>query len=808
MLPPLVPPNEQQRLRALHNLGILDTTAEERLDRLTRVAKAHFKVPIALISLVDADRQWFKSRQGLDAAETPRDVSFCGHAILADEIFNIPDALKDPRFADNPLVTGPPHVRFYAGAPLTIRQGINIGSLCIIDHEPRNFADSEFDVLRDLAQCAAREILHGELTKGIDSRGGQEAWLQAVLDTVAEGIIAIDHEGMIEAFNPAAVDIFGFEPGEVLGQNVKMLMPEPDRAAHDGYLDAFHTTGEAKIIGTVREVVGQRKDGSTFPMDLSVRGMNVNGTEMFTGVVRDITKRHLAHQQLTESEATLSAAIENIPGGFIMTDKNECILLFNNNFQRLYPELNDVLVHGANVLKAFHIGAERGLYVSARKGEDDWMDIRGQEVVKQRFEFEIQLSNGKWVSVASNRLEDGSRVTIHTDITELKNAKEEAEEANRAKSGFLSSMSHELRTPMNSILGFGQMLEIGSERSLTDDQQESVGHILKGGRHLLELIDDILDLAKIESGQVAISLEDIQINDVLDECLTTTSSMARERGINITVSTPTPGLRDILADRTRLKQVLLNLLSNAIKYNNQDGSITVTLEEAGKRMLRISVTDTGDGIPENKLGELFKPFSRLGAEATEIEGTGIGLVVCKDLITLMKGEIGIESKVGEGSTFWIELPLADTDARDDDASVDASAEQSAGKLAVIDARLLYVEDNPDNLKLMEKIVSLIDGLTMISAHTGELGFELALIEKPDVIILDINLPGLNGIDLLEHLGRYTETKDIPVLALSAAATKNDIEKGLNAGFLEYLTKPIDVANFVGAIKAALEARDT
>jgi len=234
MLPPIVPPNEQQRLRALHNLGVLDTETEERLDRLTRVAKAHYKVPIALVSQFDANRQWFKSRQGLDVTETPRDISFCGHAILADEVFNIPDALEDSRFTDNPLVTGEPHVRFYAGIPLTIRKGVNIGTLCIIDREPRNFSGSDFDVLCDLATCVTREILYTELTKGIDSRSGQETWLQAVLDTVADGIIAIDHQGIIEAYNPAAVKIFGFEASEVIGQNVKMLMPDPDRSAHDG----------------------------------------------------------------------------------------------------------------------------------------------------------------------------------------------------------------------------------------------------------------------------------------------------------------------------------------------------------------------------------------------------------------------------------------------------------------------------------------------------------------------------------------------------------------------------------------------
>jgi len=398
-------------------------------------------------------------------------------------------------------------------------------------------------------------------------------------------------------------------------------------------------------------------------------------------------------------------------------------------------------------------------------------------------------------------------VGIRVDITELKEAKEAAEEANQAKSDFLSAMSHELRTPMNAILGFGQMLEFNPKEPLTKAQKDCVDYILKGGQHLLVLINDILDLAKIEAGKVELSIEDVSSALILDECLPLIASMAEKRGIDISVPGPVAEVPSVRADYTRLKQVLLNLMSNAVKYNRKNGKVTISFEEAAGNMLRIAVTDTGEGIPEDQQSELFKPFSRLGAENSEIEGTGIGLVVSKNLIEIMNGAVGLKSEVGKGSTFWIELPLAQRDHGEAAATIAAATAQveAEGRLPGMSGTLLYVEDNPENLELMELIVSRVEGLSMISTHTGELGIELARAEKPDVIILDINLPGMNGIEVLKKLRGYEDTKNTPILALSAAATERDIKKGMDAGFLKYLTKPIQVTDVVDAIKTALEA---
>ena len=301
MKTPPFPENERARLKALRDLAILDTAPEARFDRLTRMAQQLFNVSYALISLVDAERQWFKSRQGLDACETPRNISFCGHAILGDDIFYVPDALADERFADNPLVTGAPYIRFYAGVPLTTHEGYRIGTLCIIGDKPRELNAAEFQSLRDLGQCVQNEISNARLQQIARTFLDQEAYLRAVLETVNDGVITIDSKGIIQTVNPATSQLFGYTPNELIGHNVKTLMPEAYAQHHDDYVRNYLHSGESKIIGIGREVTGQRKDGSVFPLELQISRMQRPGGEQhFVGVVRDIEQ-----QKNIESAQTL-----------------------------------------------------------------------------------------------------------------------------------------------------------------------------------------------------------------------------------------------------------------------------------------------------------------------------------------------------------------------------------------------------------------------------------------------------------------------------------------------------------------------
>ena len=377
-----------------------------------------------------------------------------------------------------------------------------------------------------------------------------------------------------------------------------------------------------------------------------------------------------------------------------------------------------------------------------------------------------------------------------------------AEKANLAKSDFLSSMSHELRTPLSAILGFAQLLESGTPQP-TPTQRRSIDQILQAGWYLLDLINEVLDLAMIESGKLSLSLEPLALAEVMHECRAMIEPQAQQREIRVSF----PQLDApyfVKADRTRVKQVLINLLSNAIKYNRQGGSVVVECVAIGDDRLRICVTDTGNGLNPEQLDRLFQPFNRLGQEATTEQGTGIGLVVCKRLVEWMGGVIGVESTPGTGSVFWIELtrteqlqPHSNIALPDTDLSVAASADVSG-------RTVLYIEDNPANLMLVEDLIARRGDIRLLSARDATSGIEIARAAIPDVILMDINLPGISGIQALRILRDDPLTAHIPVLALSANAMPRDIEKGLQAGFFRYLTKPIKVNEFMKTLDVTLK----
>jgi len=385
--------------------------------------------------------------------------------------------------------------------------------------------------------------------------------------------------------------------------------------------------------------------------------------------------------------------------------------------------------------------------------------------------------------------------------SELKQAMAAAEKANHAKSDFLSSMSHELRTPLNAILGFAQLLESGAPTP-TPTQKRNIEQILKAGWYLLELINEVLDLALIESGKLTLSNEPVSLAEVMVECRAMIEPQARQRGIGMTFSRfDIP--RFINADRTRIKQVLINLLFNAVKYNRPQGQVAVECALVAPNSIRICVRDTGIGLAPEQLAQLFQPFNRLGKEAGAEEGTGIGLVVTKRLVELMGGKIGATSTVGEGSVFWIEFELA---APPQLLALEPG-HVSAARLPAADGAaqrtLLYVEDNPANLELVEQLVARRPDLRLLSAADGALGIEYARACLPEVILMDINLPGLSGIEAMKILRADPTTAHIPIIALSANAVPRDIQKGLEAGFFNYITKPIVVGQFMEAMDAAL-----
>jgi len=413
------------------------------------------------------------------------------------------------------------------------------------------------------------------------------------------------------------------------------------------------------------------------------------------------------------------------------------------------------------------------------------------------------------IEVSLSPLRTKSRVLVSAairDITDRKRMEHEAEAGSAAKSEFLASMSHELRTPLNAVLGFAQLLQRDKREPLSERHRERVAQILKGGEHLLRLIDDVLDLSGIESGNVAISSEPLSASTLLLEVITSLEPTATRSGIRLDLGSLPTAIPMVKADRTRFAQILMNLGSNAIKYNRAGGHVTFTLTIPSPSSVRIAVKDTGLGIAVEMQSKLFQPFQRAGQETGPIEGTGIGLTISRRLAVLMGGAIGFESTPEVGSEFWVEMPVDESHSlqtmnRDSNASSSRLAEASRGLV-------LYVEDNPANLTFMADLLGSFPGVQLITASTAELGIEMARARQPKVIIMDINFPGMSGLEALRILRALPETRDLPVIALTAAALPRDRLRGEQAGFSHYLTKPVKVDELESALEALLNVVST
>lgn len=684
---------EGERLAQLRASGLLDSDPEVPFDRITQLAASIFGTPISLISLVEDNRQWFKSRVGLDVSETARCVSFCAHAIQIPDVFVVPDALLDLRFSNNPLVTGAPNIRFYAGAPLRTKEGLALGTLCVIDTKPRvDFDARACAILSDLAAIVMREIEMGrELEDGKAAKLAlfeSEQRFRGSMEHAAIGMALVSLDGTFLEVNLALANFLGYER-------------------------------EALMQRTFQDV--------TYPDDLAL--------------------------DLHECERLLAGEIDEY------------------RLEKRYITSDNRVVWGMLAVTLVRSADGKPLHF-----------VSQTENVTEVHRLADELRKDKEVLLASAR--------------ELQKAHDDAEAANLAKSEFLAIMSHELRSPLTGVLGFAQLLQMPAFGELNTKQREYVEHIISCGQLELDLLNDILELSNVEAGRVGLEMKAVDPVMVLRSALSNASHAANARGVLLQQDTSTLVSPPVLADPVRLAQVLNNLLSNAIKYNREGGSVAphLTADDAG---VTITITDNGPGIETDRQLELFEPFARLGAENTHVEGHGIGLALCRKLMELMDGDIGVRSIQGEGSSFWIRLNLAP-----------APPMRTAAPSAELDTSqrlcLLHVEDNYAIRELIKNFVEMHPGIELLQAENGTTGIELAKQRIPGMILLDMNLPDMNGLKFIELLRDLPPLRSVPVTIASASTAREQIELAKAAGVNSFLPKPLNLQHLSEAFTAATQ----
>jgi PAS domain S-box-containing protein len=686
------------------------------------------------------------------------------------------------------------------------------------------------------------EAIIGYLLIGTDNtarKRAEEALLKAgalqnaIFNSANFSSIATDEKGVIQLFNVGAERMLGYAAAEVLNKITPADISDPQEViARAKALSLELGTGiapgfEALVfkasrgIEDIYELTYIRKDGSRFPAVVSVTALRDDDGAIigYLLIGTDNTARKQVEaeqkkldQRLRDQQFYTRSLIESNIDALMTTDPLGIITDVNKQMEALTGCTRDELIGAPS--KKYFTDPERAeaaikLVLSEKKVTDYELTARARDGKKTEVSYNATTFYDRdrtlqgVLAVARDVTErKRDEQALRETNVELESAKSAAEQANLAKSDFLSSMSHELRSPLNAILGFAQLI-ISDSPPPTPSQTASIDQILQAGWHLLKLINEILDLSVIESGKVSLSTESVSLAEVMSECQAMMEPQAQQLGIGMTF----PRFDNpffVSADRTRLKQIVINLLSNAIKYNKDQGTVVVDCATSAPGLTRISVKDSGEGLSPEKLAQLFQPFNRLGQEAGGVAGTGIGLVVTKRLAELMGGVLGVESTAGAGSVFWCEL-------------ISCAAPQlvvESGEAAKLDGppvatgarphTLLYVEDNQANMKLVEQLIARRPDLRLLTAVNGTLGIEIARAAQPTVILMDINLPGISGVEALKVLCADPSTAHIPVVALSANAMPRDIEKGLQAGFFRYLTKPIKINEFMHTLDAALE----
>ena len=800
MMPPAPPDDDAERIRLLHELRILDTDAEPAYDAIARLAASQTGCAIAAVSLVDSERQWFKSAVGPLPREAPRRGAFCDRAIRSADLLVVRDARAKPDFATHGLVaeTG---VRFYAGAPVLLN-GHRLGTVCVMDTTPRRLDEAAIRGLSDLAELAG-QLLHTRLRER--RARVQEARLRTASRAAHDWLWETDAQGRLTWLS----DDLALREG-----------PSPRHALGEPWLAPYDPLANLRPAEWARctEAFARREAFSEvltdYPVARTAMTVSSNAQPVFNsagsfmgfrGASRDVTAELHIRQSLASLEERWKLALESGGQGVWDWDARKKGLYFSdawkaivghashevgNSLKEWLTRIHPEDLPGAKAKLFAHMRGATPLYVAEHRmrhknGHDVWVLNSGKVVRRSK--------NGRALRMVGTLI----------DVTTQRNAefalrdKQAAELASRAKTEFLSRMSHEMRTPLNAVIGFSQLLLSHPGETDAPEVRGYAEHVLRAGEHLLALVNDVLDLQRVEEGHVALELADIALDTVIARVVDLLSSGADRRGVGFDNHVP-PGIA-VRADERRLRQVLLNIASNAVKYNRPAGVVRWSVDcPPGAGRARLSVEDSGSGLAPRQLERLFQPFERLGRETSSIEGTGLGLIIARSLTVAMGGTLEILSLAGVGTRVVVDLPLAKA-AEQATVAPPASPQPAAMVLPTSTSaglRILYVEDNRINAILFEEAIRLREGVELRLAEDGIDALDQVRDWRPDVLVLDAHLPGMNGFELLQALRRDAGLDDVPAFMCSADAMPDDVQRAADAGFAGYWPKPINIARIM------------